>query len=663
MAGNKNIFNSPFPEILLETLYRTTAWNARQLAEQVSITFQAFPNYTQWKLTPTPKGVVAGLVEEANGTYSKQNLSGRFPQDICYSALYPANFETIANFFMTSYGLLVQPGCWRLVKGSRTIVLDELAWVDFDLSDTRTIRMEVTDSHPLFSPGTGFPVLVTGSTNSISPLTARLNGPTQGAVGQNLLKEIYILGGRSPYTVTLKSGTLPVPLRTAPFRLEGVPATDGLFSFVLRAEDADGRWVDLEGTADIALNAFAVSGTLPNGAVGEPYTGQITFSGGVMPYSIVSQTGVPLGLEVGVDGFISGIPDAGTFTPKIVFKDAMNRQATFNGSMTIAGRNDRVLAEQTLQGLTEWVDFEGGVIPSVRPPSYISSSLWSNKVTTGADVRGPRVGAYKITDGYFQQTAQASKDGVIAIGLWLEADDYPVGSCIASCRDGNGGWELSVGDTDSKQLRFTLNINGNWRAITIEDPTPPNNGDWSFYVVQFAGDYVAAFRNGRLLASAKEVGQYFDADTALLTIGRRSNNLTGWQWVGKIGKLTLSDERLWADQQKQLYNAGKGVSIRDLKNAANVSTPAQVRVTGSLSNGVVGALYREELQITGGLTRQTTRRLAGTLPPGLSVIVTDPDRVVITGTPTMVGTFSSYWVIVSQEDVVGFDININVVSG
>lgn len=81
--------------------------------------------------------------------------------------------------------------------------------------------------------------------------------------------------------------------------------------------------------------AVSVTPTLANGMVNRAYPITNIVNSGVSPYS-VSATGIPLGMSVSADGFISGTPTtAGTYTINVSATDSTNTSTTGSVSITI----------------------------------------------------------------------------------------------------------------------------------------------------------------------------------------------------------------------------------------------------------------------------------------------------------------------------------------
>jgi Putative Ig domain len=157
-------------------------------------------------------------------------------------------------------------------------------------------------------------------------------------------------GGVPPYTWAMASGTLPTGLTiSAGGVISGTPTTLGSTTFKIQVTDVQTpkQAVDTA-TKSITVNQpLAISTTsLTSGTVGVPYSGSITATGGVPPYtwSIISGT-LPAGLTLSSSGFISGTPttqETQTFTVQVSDSQTPASTATTSLTLTITGPTGRL---------------------------------------------------------------------------------------------------------------------------------------------------------------------------------------------------------------------------------------------------------------------------------------------------------------------------------
>ncbi len=148
-------------------------------------------------------------------------------------------------------------------------------------------------------------------------------------------------GGVPPYTWAMASGTLPPGLSISSGGvISGTPTTLGSTTFKIQVTDVQTpiQAVDTA-TKSITVNQpLAISTTsLTNGTVGVPYSGSITATGGVPPYtwSIISGT-LPAGLTLAANGVITGTPttqESQTFT--VQASDSQTPASTASASLTL----------------------------------------------------------------------------------------------------------------------------------------------------------------------------------------------------------------------------------------------------------------------------------------------------------------------------------------
>ena len=175
-----------------------------------------------------------------------------------------------------------------------------------------------------------------------------------GKVGVTYWDYVYVQGGTSPYTVTVKSGSTPPGLTL--FRngnyvwLSGKPTLDDDYDFTLRIKGEHNGYVDKRFTMKIAANssyarAFAgeeddanptkpkiVTTKLPAVTVRSSYSVQLEASG-TKPITWTISGDLPNGLTFNEDGVLSGIAvEAGKYKFKV---EASNVKGSVKKSYTL----------------------------------------------------------------------------------------------------------------------------------------------------------------------------------------------------------------------------------------------------------------------------------------------------------------------------------------
>jgi hypothetical protein len=156
-----------------------------------------------------------------------------------------------------------------------------------------------------------------------------------GQVGVAYTANVSATGGSG--TTTYSGGVgLPDGLSlSSSGAITGTPAKDGSFSFQVTATQpsatADVSKPGITATFTItvvpATLAFGPA-SLPDGVVGVAYSGSVSATGGVKPYSF-SASGLPDGLSATTAGAVGGTPTApGTFTVTATVTDAAGGHAT-----------------------------------------------------------------------------------------------------------------------------------------------------------------------------------------------------------------------------------------------------------------------------------------------------------------------------------------------
>ncbi len=178
----------------------------------------------------------------------------------------------------------------------------------------------------------GFSILITPG-----PLTITGSAPSTVAVNSTISAAFAGAGGVAPYKLAL-SGTPPAGTGFSNGVLSGVASTPGIFSFTISASDSQTPPATTSQSFTITVTAapIVISASLPPGTVLQPYSGQLSATGGTGGFTWTGSGNG--GLSVSSSGGVSGTPTAtGTFSITATVTDSSGTKATGTFSVTIAG--------------------------------------------------------------------------------------------------------------------------------------------------------------------------------------------------------------------------------------------------------------------------------------------------------------------------------------
>jgi hypothetical protein len=199
---------------------------------------------------------------------------------------------------------------------------------------TFTFTVRLTDSAPTTATSQSLQITVIPGPLVIVTTGGLPNGTVNAAYPLFTLQK---LGGASPYTWALASGSLPpgILLDPATGVIAGTPTQSGTFSFAVRLTDSQPVSVT-SGTLSITIApplVITTTGDLTGGRVNIDYSYQLVATGGRTPYTWALATGsgpLPTGLILNATtGVISGRPTAtGTFAFTVSVTDTTPTTAT-----------------------------------------------------------------------------------------------------------------------------------------------------------------------------------------------------------------------------------------------------------------------------------------------------------------------------------------------
>ena len=442
-------------------------------------------------------------------------------------------------------------------------------------STTATFTVRATDANNSVATRT-YTLAVSQSTVAILPASL----PT-GTVGTPYSAGLSATGGTAPYVWTQVSGTMPAGLTLSASNglISGTPTATGSFNFAIRANDSTTKSGTINYTLVIGSPSISITPVaLPGGARYTTYNTTLTAGGGVAPYSwMVTAGSLPAGLSFSGSGVLSGTPTvAGTTNFTVSVNDAFGSMGSFAYTFTVAAPT-----------LT--------ISPSSVPAMTIGQTVNGTFQAAGG-TGGPY--AYSIVSGLIppgltlNTTTGAMTGSPTTLGAFTS---------IIRAVDGNGAYGLQ---------NFTSTVVP--PSVTITPSVMP--------------DAYPYFAYNQLLTATGGTGPYSWAIVA------------GTMPQG----LTLSGSGVISGTP---YYAGEffvGVSATDSGGLVGV-LPVKIKIVNptltlgpsTVASATVGTSYSTLLTATGGGGSYTWSKIAGSLPPGLSV--TTPGT--IAGTPTQTGSF------------------------
>jgi hypothetical protein len=162
-----------------------------------------------------------------------------------------------------------------------------------------------------------------------------------GSVGVVYNQNLNASGGKTPYTWSISSGTLPagLSLNASTGVISGTPTTNGTKSLTFKVTDANGKTASK--SISITINAAPPTITttaLADGYGNYSYSQTLAASGGKTPYSWSLASGsLPVGLTLAAStGVITGMPTTiGTSSFTVKVKDANNASSTKTLSISV----------------------------------------------------------------------------------------------------------------------------------------------------------------------------------------------------------------------------------------------------------------------------------------------------------------------------------------
>jgi hypothetical protein len=210
---------------------------------------------------------------------------------------------------------------------------------------------------------TGCTSVSTSSTSS-DTLAITTTSLPNGQVGMAYSTTLAATSGKTPYSWSLTSGTLPagLALNTSTGAITGTPtATASATPLTFTVTDSSSPVQSKSANLSLTIAATAPAGlaitttSLPNGQVGVAYTATLAATGGTTPYTWTLTSGtLPTGLTLSGSGAITGTPTATenniplSFTVTDSSSPAQNKSVSLTLYISSSGANTLAITTSTL---------------------------------------------------------------------------------------------------------------------------------------------------------------------------------------------------------------------------------------------------------------------------------------------------------------------------
>jgi hypothetical protein len=415
---------------------------------------------------------------------------------------------------------------------------------------------------------------------------------TNGQVGVAYSATLSANGGKSPYTWSLSSGTLPagLSLNGATGAITGTP-TATVSSTPLTFQVQDSSSTPQTKTANLTLTVLppppAIStSSLPNGQVNVAYSTMLAASGGTPPYhwSITSGT-LPTGLSLNASsGGISGTPTVAVTNASLTFK------VTDSGSP----------AQSSPQTLTL----------SIAPATLA--------ITTSSLPNGQLGAAYNTklaASGGTTPYTWSVTSGTLPAGLSLNpATGAITGTPTTAVNSAPLTFQVQDSESPQQSKSASLPLTITPATLAIATSSLPN------------GQINVAYST-TLAASGGTTPYTWSLSSGTLPTGLSLNTATGV--ISGTPTVSVASTALTF----QAKDAGSPQQSKSVNLTLTILPAGLAISTTSLPGGQVGVAYSSTLAASGGTTPYHWSITSGTLPPGLSL---NASTGAITGTPTSV---------------------------
>jgi hypothetical protein len=485
---------------------------------------------------------------------------------------------------------------WMLVAAAMLIVMAGLYWSRKDRSVYHSslyafslISLVAIAGGAVSCGGTSGS---TGVASSPAPLTLTCN-LANAMAGMAYSGSCSASGGTAPYTYSIVTGALPagLTLDATTGVISGTATVLAEYSLSFKVTDSENppQYVNLL-PQDIAVVAptLTLSCQLPPAVTGVAYSGACTGIGGITPLRYQTVAGaLPLGLILNATtGAITGTPvSPGTtsFVVQVADSSPIWQSATYSENSFVVTAGQLAIS---------------CALPSGKTGVYYSGTCSSSGGT-------PPV-TYSISAGN------------LPTGLTLIPTGVINGSPVTS---GTNSFTVKATDTGSPVQVSQLN-----ESLVIA--TGPLNVDCGFSGLKVSLPVSASACNAFGGNPPFKYSIISGALPAGITLNSSTGMLTGVPTTAGTSSFTVqtTDSSSPIQNVTQPYNA-----------VVSPTAPLALNCAAQQQPGNLGFFYFGLCSFTGGNDRYTASVISGTLPPGLTISVYDP-QVQLYGIPTAMGT-------------------------
>lgn len=463
--------------------------------------------------TPTPQAVTGNLTISVAAAGSLTVTAPTLPDP-----LQGATYEEALDA-----GGGIAPLSWTVTSGSLPPGLS-LDAASGEINGTPTtpgtypFEVAVTDSAtPTVDSAIVDETLTVDAAPTIAPLSLS-DTVTDGVVGSSYQASVMPLGGTSPYTFSIGSGSLPpgLTLDSVAGTITGVPSAAGTYDATIVVSDSSSPTQTANDPITITMQnpaALAIAtSTLDDAAVGGQYATEISVTGGVGPYSYTVTNGsLPDGLSLDPNtGDLAGAPTStGSSAFTITVTDSAPSPDTVAQTFTLTTDNPSPVSIVTVAlpdavqgaGYLQTLYATGGTAPyswmitSGSLPNGLALDPSSGNISGSATDSGTFTFTVGVSDSTATvETATESVTLTIDPGAPLTIatstlDAAMVGSSFSGGLDASGGtqplqWAVSSGslpsglslDPNAGLISGTPTAAGNFTfTVTASDSTTPSS--------------------------------------------------------------------------------------------------------------------------------------------------------------------------------------------